>query len=380
MKLFSEDHDQFRDMVKKFVANEIAPNAQEWENKREIPRELWKKLGDVGCLGFCYDEKYGGMNLDIIYSVVLEEELTRSRCGGLDAAIAVHNDMASTYINLVGTEAQKEKYLPLLISGDAVCGIGVTEPSAGSDVSGLRLSAVKDGDAYILNGQKTFITNGYYGDIIVTAAKTDPKANPPHRGISLFIVEKDTPGFTARKLEKMGCHASDTAELFYEDCRVPAESLLGEEGSGFKTIMRNFQRERIISAIMAIAYCGLMIEDTIIYAKDRTAFGKPISSFQVNKHRLVEIASETEMSKTFAYHICQEYVEGRDMIKEISMLKYMTADLVNKVANQCVQLHGGYGYMYEYPICRDYTNVRVHPFAGGTNEIMKEIIADKMGL
>ncbi|MFC1821760.1 acyl-CoA dehydrogenase family protein [Thermodesulfobacteriota bacterium] len=380
MKLFNEDHEQFRDMVRKFVDKEVIPNRNEWEKNREIPREFWKKLGELGCLGFAYDEKYGGMNLDFIYSVVLTEELTRSRCGGLDAAVACHNDMASTYINLAGTDEQKEKYLPRCITGDAVCGIGVTEPNTGSDVAAIRLTAVRDGDDYILNGQKTFITNGYCGDLIVTAAKTDTNAKPPHRGISLFIVEKGTPGFSSNKLEKMGCHATDTAELFYDDCRVPAANLLGEEGSGFKTTMTNFQKERLIATVMAMGYCDVMIQDTIAYTKERTAFGQPISQFQVNKHKIVEMAAEAEMAKIFTYHIAQEYIEGRDMMKEISMAKYLTSDLANKIAYQCVQLHGGYGYMDEYQISRDYTNVRAHTITGGTNEIMKEIVADRLGL
>jgi acyl-CoA dehydrogenase len=380
MKIFHEEHDQFRDMVKKFVANEITPNAAAWEKNRQIPRELWKKLGELGCLGFSYDEAYGGMNLDFIYSVVLIEELARSRCGGLDAAVAAHNDMSTTYLNLAGTHEQKMKYLVPCTTGDAVCAIAVTEPNAGSDVAAIRLAAVRDGDDYILNGQKTFITNGYYGDILITVAKTDTKVQPGHRGISLFIVEKGMPGFSANKLEKMGGNASDVAELFFEDCRVPAANRLGQEGTGFGTIMKNFQKERLIAVVSYLAACEQMIEDTIAYAKERTAFGVPISTFQVNKHKIVEMATETEMAKVFVYHICQEYVSGQDMTKEISMAKYVVGELVNKVAYQCVQLHGGYGYMKEYPICQAYTDVRVHSIAGGTTEIMKEIVAGRLGL
>ena len=260
MKLFNEDHNQFRDTVRKFVANEITPHAAEWEADRRIPKELWKKLGELGCLGFSYDEEYGGMNLDFIYSVVLIEELARSRCGGLDAAVAAHNDMSTTYINLAGTHDQKMKYLPPCTTGEKVCAIGVTEPNAGSDVAAVRLTAVNDGDHYILNGQKTFITNGYYGDIVITAAKTDTKVEPAYRGISLFIVEKGMAGFSANKLEKMGGHASDTAELFYDDCRVPAENLLGEEGTGFGTIMKGL---KLIHTTSRIGYRVEITRDDI---------------------------------------------------------------------------------------------------------------------
>jgi acyl-CoA dehydrogenase len=381
MQLFNDEHHQFRETVRKFVAKEITPHSAEWETNRTIPRDLWEKMGALGFLGFCYDEAYGGLDLDAVYSMILIEELTKSRCGGVEVAVSVHNDMSTTYLDLLGTHEQKIRYLAPCVQGTAICAIAVTEPDAGSDVAAIRTTAVKDSNDWVLNGQKTFISNGCCADIIIVAAKTDPKCVDAHKGISLFIVEKGTHGFTAGgRLEKMGTHACDTTELFFEDCRIPARNLLGEEGSGFKAIMKNFQKERLMAAVMSIACCEQMISDTIQYVKERKAFGTPIGSFQANKHKLVEMASETEMAKVFAYDCCQGFIAGCDMIKEISMAKYLAAELANKVAYQCVQLHGGYGYMQEYPICKAYANVRLHTIAGGTTEIMKEVIASKIGL
>jgi len=380
MNLFNEDHTRFRDVVREFVAKEITPHAAKWEKNREIPRELWEKMGEMGFLGFCYDQEYGGRNLDALYSVTLIEELTKSRCGGIEVAVGVHNDMSSTYLNLLGTHEQKKKYLTPCINGRAICAIAITEPDAGSDVAGIRTTAVKDGDSYVLNGQKTYITNGYYADIIITAAKTDLDAEPAHKGISLFAVEKGTPGLSASKLEKMGAHASDTAELFYQDCRVPAENLLGKEGSGFKALMKNLQKERLIGAVMSVAYCNQIIDDTIAFAKERLITKPHFSYYQASRNRLVEMASETEMAKAFVHHCCQEFVGGHDIIKEVSMAKYLAGELVNRVACDCAQFFGSYGYMNDYPISNAYTNVRLHTIAGGTTEIMKEIIASKIGL
>lgn len=381
MTFFDQDHLQFRETVRKFVAKEITPHSAEWESKREIPKELWKKMGSLGFLGFCYDEEYGGLGLNAIYSLILAEELSKSRCGGVEVAVAVHNDMSTTYLDLLGSHEQKTTYLTPCIRGESICAIAITEPDAGSDVAALRTNAVKEGDHYVINGQKTFITNGYYGDVIIVAAKTDRRPNIPYGGISLFIVEKGMPGFvSSKKIEKMGMHASDTGELFFEDCQVPAGNLLGKEGAGFKAIMKNFQKERLMAAIMSIAHCEQMISDTIAYTKERTAFGTPINSFQANRFRIVEMASETEMAKVFAYHCCQEFVAGHDVVKKVSMAKYLAGELANKIAYRCTQLYGGYGYMKEYPICGAYTNVRLHTIAGGTTEIMKEIIASKIGL
>jgi acyl-CoA dehydrogenase len=313
--------------------------------------------------------------------VVLAQELGKSRSGGLAGAVTVHNDMSTTYIDLLGSHEQKKRFLTPCTTGEAICCIAITEPGAGSDVAGIRTTARRDGDAYVIDGQKTFITNGYYADILVVAAKTDPKATPAHRGISLLVVPAETPGFTrGRKLDKMGSHLSDTAELFFEGCRVPTAHLLGHEGDGFKAIMMNFQKERLIASVLAISACEIMLEGTIDYCRERKAFGRRISSFQVNAHRIVDMATRIEMARLLVLHCCEAFAKGRNVVKEISMAKYYTADLANRVAYDCVQLHGGYGYMREYPICRAYMDVRAMSIAGGTTEIMKEIVAKNMGL
>lgn len=379
MRLFNEQHNEFRQKVRTFVEKEINPHAGEWERNREIPRALWKKMGDAGFLGFWYEREYGGQNLDVAYSVILAEELGRSDCSGLTVAISVHNDMASSYLGLFGTHEQKIKYLTPCIRGDAICAIAVTEPDTGSDVATIGTTAVRDGNHYVLNGQKTYTTNGYYGDIVVTAAKTDKLITPPFKGISLFIVERETKGFSASKLEKMGIPASDTAELVYEDCRIPAENLIGSEGSGFKYIMKCFQRERLISAVMSVAYCEKAIEATVDFCRNNSVSGSSLISFQANKHKLVEMISELEMAKVFTYDCCQEYMAGNDVIKEISMAKYLTGQLVNRVARDCMGLQGEYGYLRNNVVCKIFTDGRLNTIAGGTTEIMKEIIGNKLG-
>lgn len=380
MNIFSEDHIQFRKKVKEFVDKEINPNAEEWEKNRQIPREFWEKMGKLGFLGFCYDKEYGGMNLDATYSLILIEELAKSRCGGVEAAVALHNDMSTTYLNMLGTYEQKKKYLDPCIKGRAVCAIAMTEPDAGSDLGAIRMAAVKEGDNYVLNGQKIYITNGYYGDVIITAAKTDFEAKPDHRGISLFIVEKGTAGLSANKLEKMGLHASDTAELFYDDCKVPAENLLGQEGSGFYALMKNLQKERLINSVFSIGYCEKMIRDTTAFLREHRGPKNTTGLDQVERHKIVEIVSETEIVKIFVYHCCQEFVAGHDITEQISMAKYVSAELANKVAYTCAQIYGGYASLKQYPIANDFANVRAHNIAAGTTEIMKEIIASRIGL
>jgi acyl-CoA dehydrogenase len=380
MEIFNENHIQFRNKVKKFVTEEINPYAEEWEKNRQIPKVFWEKMGEMGFLGLCYDKEYGGLNLDATYSLILIEELAKSRCGGVEAAVALHNDMSTTYLNMLGTGEQKKRYLKPCIKGKTVCAIAMTEPDAGSDLAAIRMTAVKMGDNYLLNGQKVYITNGYYGDVIITAAKTNMEANPAHRGISLFIVEKGTAGLSTNKLEKMGLHASDTAELFYEDCQVPAKNLLGQEGSGFYALMKNLQKERLINSVFSIGYCQKMIEDTIAFLREHIDFKKTTGSDQVIKHKIVEMVSEAEMIKIFVYHCCQEFVSGRDITKQISMAKYLSAELDNKIAYTCAQLHGGYASLKQYPIANDFANVRAHNIAAGTTEIMKEIIASRIGL
>jgi acyl-CoA dehydrogenase len=382
LNIFNEEHDILRKTLRDFIVREVSPHIDEWNEAHATPRSIWKRLGELGCLGAYIPEEYGGYGSDFLTSVVLTEELVRSRCGGLSLDVSVSNDIAVPYLIEDGTEEQKKKYLPGCVTGDCIVAIAITEPNTGSDVAALRSTAVKDGDVYRINAQKTFITNGGHADLIVLAVKTDPKAKPAYAGVSLVLVEKGTAGFTVgRKLQKMGNPCSTTAELSFEDVRVPRANLLGEEGSGFKSIMLKFQRERLICAIMSLAYCELMLADTVQYTRERTAFGKSISGFQANKHKLVDMATEIEMSRCFVYHLSQLFNSGRqDIVKEISMAKFYVGELANRVAYDCVQLHGGYGYVDEYWICRAYQDVRMLTIAAGTTEIMKEIIAKEMGV
>jgi acyl-CoA dehydrogenase len=381
VQFFREEHEIFRRSLKSFLEKEVKPHQEEWRKSRRIPRDVWRKMGDQGFIGYWLDEKYGGVGADFVYSVVLTEELHRSGAWGLAAAMGVHNDIALPYIDMLGTEEQKVRWLPKCCTGESILAIGMTEPGAGSDLQAIRTHAVRDGDEYIINGQKTFITNGYYCDLIVLAVKTDPQARPPYKGVSLIAVENGTPGFIkSRKLEKMGLHSSDTAELFFEDCRVPATNLLGREGDGFVPMMRNLQQERLVSCLGALLSAERMLEITMEYCKARHVFGKPISRHQHNAFKIVEMATEVEMAKDFTYHLVQDHLEKKDITKKASMAKWHNAELANQVAYHCVQLHGGYGYMEEYEICRDALDVRMGSIAAGTTEVMKTIIARLLGL
>ncbi|MBN2223780.1 MAG: acyl-CoA dehydrogenase family protein [Deltaproteobacteria bacterium] len=378
--LFSSEHEQFRQQVRKFFAQEVAPHVAEWEKNREIPRKFWKDMGAMGFLGFCYDPAYGGVGADPIFRVVLCEELARSMTGGIAVAVEGHNDMATTYINLLGSHEQKLKWLTPCTTGEAVCAIAVTEPGTGSDVSAITARAEKKGDYYLINGQKTFITNGHYGDLLVTAVKTDPKAVPAYQGVSLIVIEKNTPGITSRKLEKIGGHSSDTAEIFFEDVKVPVGNLLGGEGQGFYAIMKNFSLERLVICVLCVSIAEAILDKTIEYAQSRVAFGKPIAKHQVIKHKLVDMATEIELNRALTYQCARNYAAGVDVTKEISMAKASAAEMANRVAYDATQIYGGYGYMAEYDVARLYPDLRSVSIAGGTTEIMKEIVARLMGL
>jgi acyl-CoA dehydrogenase len=381
VQFFREEHEIFRRSLKSFLEKEVKPHQDEWRKNRRVPREVWRKMGDQGFIGYWLDEKYGGVGADFVYSVVLTEELHRSGAWGLAAGMGVHNDIVMPYLDILGTEEQKARWLPKCCSGEAILALGMTEPGAGSDLQAIRTRAVRDGDEYVINGQKTFITNGYYCDLIVLAVKTDPQARPPYKGVSLILVENGTPGFIkSRKLEKMGLHSSDTAELFFEDCRVPAANLLGGEGDGFVPMMRNLQQERLVSCLGAILSAERMLEITVEYCKVRNVFGKPISRHQHNAFKIVEMATEIEMARDFTYHLVQDHMEKKDITKKVSMAKWYNAELANRVAYHCVQLHGGYGYMEEYEICRDALDVRMGSIAAGTTEVMKTILARVLGL
>lgn len=377
--LFKEEHDIFRDAFKKFLAKEVIPYLEEWEHVGIVPKEIWKKMGTNGFLCPWLDEKYGGSGVGFEYSVIINEELAFIGCLGLIPGL--HSDIIVPYINSFGNDEQKKKWLPGCASGDIVTAIAMTEPGTGSDLAAIRTTAVREGGEYVINGAKTFISSGINCDLVVVAAKTDLKASPPFKGISLICVEDGTPGFSrGRKLEKMGFHSQDTAELNFENCRVPVSNLLGEEGKGFHYLMQKLQAERLVVVIMAQSMSEAMLDMTIKYCKERTIFGKPISSFQHNTFKIVEMATEIELGRVFLNSLIEDHCEGKDVVKKVSMAKAWIPEMANRVAYQCVQLHGGYGYMEEYPICRFTRDVRAFPIFAGTTEVMKVIVGRMMGL
>jgi acyl-CoA dehydrogenase len=377
--LFKEEHEIFRDSFKKFLAKEVTPYLEKWEEDGIVPREMWNRMGANGFLCPWLDEKYGGSGAGFEYSVIINEELFYIGATGLIAGL--HSDIIVPYIHSFGSEEQKMKWLPGCASGDIVTAIAMTEPGTGSDLAAIRATAVRDGDEYVINGQKTFISIGVHCDLVIVAAKTDLKANPPFKGISLICVENGTPGFTkGRKLKKMGFHSQDTAEMSFEDCRVPVSNLLGKEGSGFNYLMQKLQGERLIASIMAQSMAESMLDMTVKYCKERTVFGKPICSFQHNTFKIVEMATEIELGRTFLNSLIMDFCEGKDIVKKVSMAKAWIPEMANRVAYQCVQLHGGYGYMEEYPICRFARDARVIAIFAGTTEIMKVIVGRMMDL
>jgi acyl-CoA dehydrogenase len=377
VKVFSEQHDMFRATVRAFVDKEVAPHVEAWEAAGRMPKSIFRRMGELGFLGLEYDEKYGGAGGDVMMSAVLHEECARSRSGSFAMAVGVHCDMASPHLYWTGSEALKAKYLPAICAGEKLTAIAVTEPGGGSDVAAIRTRAVRDGEHYVINGAKMFITNGAMADLYFLAARVESGANGQrHRGISMFLVERDTPGFgVSRTLDKMGMRASDTAELSFQDMRVPAQNLLGREGVGFYEVMRVFQRERLVAGLHAVAMSDRALEDTVAYVKERQAFGGPLSDKQAIRHKLAEMATEVEAGRWLTYAACQKYAAGEEAVREISMVKLYTAEMVNRVAYGCVQLHGGYGYMREYAVERFARDARLMTIGGGTSEIMKDIIA-----
>jgi acyl-CoA dehydrogenase len=377
MKIFAEQHDMFRATVRSFVDKEVAPHVEDWETAGRIPKSIWPRMGELGFLGVEYDEKYGGAGADMPTTMVLHEECARSRSGSFAMAVGVHADMASPHLYWTGSEALKEKYLPGICRGEQLTAIAVTEPGGGSDVAAIRTRAVRDGAHYVLNGTKLFITNGALADLYFVAARIgSAETGKRHKGISMFLVERDTPGFTvSRTLDKMGMRASDTAELSFQDVRVPAEHLLGREGVGFYEVMRVFQRERLVAGLHAVSMAERALEDTIAYVRERQAFGGPLSDKQVVRHTLADLATMIEAGRWLTYAAWLKYQAGDEAVREISMVKLFTAEMVQKVAYDCVQLHGGYGYMREYAIERFARDARLLTIGGGTSEIMKEIIA-----
>jgi acyl-CoA dehydrogenase len=373
----SEEHQIFRDAFKKFVAKEITPNVAEWEQQQAVPRSLWHKMGEQGYLCPWLPEEYGGLGLGFEYSVIINEELLRGNAYGLE--VPLHSDVATPYVHSYASPEMKERWLPGCTTGEVITCIGLTEPNAGSDLAAIRTKAVRDGDSYVINGQKTFITNGYIADLIVLAVKTDSDAG--HKGISLILVDKDAPGFhRGRKLEKMGAHLAETAELFFEDCRVPAGQLLGEEGQGFKYMMAKLQQERLEVSIKCQLLAEEALKEALNYVNVREAFGKLIGNFQYNAFRLADMATEVQIGRTFLENLIKDHIDGKNIVQKVSMAKYWLGEMVNRIAYQAVQLHGGYGYMEEYRVCKIYRDVRALSIFAGTSEIMKLIISRGLGL
>ncbi|WP_409298464.1 acyl-CoA dehydrogenase family protein [Peribacillus sp. SCS-26] len=374
-----EEHQIFRRSLARFLDKEARPQYRIWEENRLIPRDFWKKLGRQGYLCPDVPEKYGGAGGDWGCSAVLVEELERIGSGLI--GVSLHNDIAVPYITAYGTEEQKERWLPGCITGDIITALAMTEPGAGSDLAGMTAFARKEGGRYILNGQKTFITNGIHADLIIVACRTNKDERKRHKGISLLAVEKDFPGFRrGRKLDKMGLHSQDTAELFFEECEVPAENLIGTEGEGFACMMDKLQQERLVVAIAAQTAAEEMLGLAIRYVKERQAFGKTISSFQHIQFKIAEMAADIEMGRTFLDSLVAEHIEGKDIAARVSMGKWKLTELARKTAAECMQLHGGYGYMEEYEIARRYRDIPAASIYAGTNEIMKMIVAKNLGL
>ena len=377
--LFSEEHELFRQQVRRFVEKEVAPKVEGWNQRGTSDRETWKRAGAEGFLGVCAPTEYGGAGADFLYAAIVNEEMARVRAHGM--MLSLHSDIVMPYITEYGSPEQKKTYLPGTISGDILLGIAMTEPGTGSDLANVQTTARRDGDHYVLNGAKTFISNGQIGDLFVVVAKTNPQAKPAHAGVSLLLVEARSPGFVrGKKLDKLGLRGQDTSELFFEDCRVPAANLLGKEGQGFKMLMQKLQQERLVIGITSIASCRRALEDTMTYVKERKAFGKPIAAFQNTQFTLAELWTEVEVGQAFVDKLLAAHVRGEDIVMEVSGAKWWTTDLQKRLVGACVQLHGGYGFMMETPIATDYADAAVQSIYAGTNEIMKVIIARRLGL
>jgi acyl-CoA dehydrogenase len=377
--LFNADHEAFRQAFRQFVEREIKPHQGRWREQGQVDRELWRKAGAQGFLCPWLEEKWGGPGADFLCSVIIIEELGRAYESGF--AMSLHSDIVVPYIHSFGTDEQRARWLPGCASGELVTALGMTEPGTGSDVAAVATTAVKDGDEYVINGAKTFISNGQLCDLIVLAAKTDPNPENAHRGISLFVVEGSRKGFSrGRRLHKMGMASQDTSELFFEDCRVPAGNLLGAEGAGFMMMMQKLQQERLSVAIGAQGLAEQVLADTIAYTKERHAFGKPISKFQNTQFKLVECLAKVEVGRAYVDKVVAEHVAGKYLVKECSIAKFWITDMCQEVVDTCLQFFGGYGYMLEYPVTRAFMDARVQRIYAGTNEIMKVIVAKQLGL
>ena len=370
---FTEEHELFRKSLKDFLQIEVVPHIDKWEEDGVVERFIWKKMGDMGFFGINYPEEFGGLNLDLFYTVIFLEELQKVNSGGFAANIWAHAYLAMTHLDKEGSQEIKEKYLAPSISGDKIGCLCITEPFGGSDVSGMRTTAVKKDNTFVLNGSKTFITNGVYSDYLVVAAKTSPEKGG--KGISIFVVDRDTSGITATKLNKLGWRASDTAEIAFDNVTIPEGNLMGETDMGFPYIMQHFALERLIMAVNAHARAEFALAYTIEYMKDRNAFGKSIATFQALRHTVAQMASEVEVCKTFNYSTVKRLDDNEYVVKEATMAKLTGTKMADDVMYQCLQLLGGYGYMEDYPLARMFRDSRLGPIGGGTSEILREIIA-----
>lgn len=372
-RYFTEEHELFRKSFQEFLQKEVVPHIEKWEETGTIERFIWEKFGEMGYFGLNYSEEYGGLDLDIFYTVIFLEELQKINSGGFAAAMWAHAYLAMTHVAKEGDEAIKEKYLTASISGEKIGCLCISEPAGGSDVAGMRTTALKKGDKYVINGSKTFITNGVYSDYLVVAAKTNPELKG--KGMSIFIVDRDTPGISATKLDKLGWRASDTAEIAFDNVEIPASNLMGEEGKGFPYIMQHFAFERLIMGINAHARAQFALDYTLQYMSEREAFGKKINKFQALRHSIADMASEVEMAREFNYSIAERMKLGVYVVKEASMSKLLSTKIADEVIYKCLQFLGGYGYMEDYPLARLLRDSRLGPIGGGTSEILREIIA-----
>ncbi len=375
--LFSDDHKQFRASFRKFLEKEVLPFHAEWEEQGYVDRRIWSKAGEAGFLCPSMPEEYGGAGADRLYSVVMMEEIARANTTGI--GFGLHSEIVAPYIFNYGSEDQKKRYLPAMARGEIVGAIAMSEPAAGSDLQGIQTTAAKDGDGYLVNGSKTFVTNGWHADLVITVAKTNPAAGA--KGTSLLLLERSMPGFEkGQRLKKVGMKAQDTSELFMNDVRVPRANLLGEENQGFVYLMKELPWERLQIAIAAVSSAQAAIEWTVEYVRSRKVFGATVASYQNTRFTLAELQTEVQIARVFVDKCIELLLEKKLDTATASMAKYWCTDLQGKVIDECVQLHGGYGYMWEYPIARAYADARVQRIYGGTNEIMKELITRSMGL
>lgn len=367
------EHETFRETLRTFVRKEIIPHVDRWEKQGQIDRDIWRKMGEMGFMGLNYPEEYGGLNLDFYFSMIFCEELSYCFSGGFTISALVIQYMSAPYLLKHGSEELKQKYLRNVISGEWISAVAITEPGAGSDVQQIKTTAIRDGDHYIVNGSKTFITNGYYGDFFITAVKTNPEKG--NKGISLLLIDRNSPGVSANKISKMGWLASDTAELAFDQVRVPVSNLIGEEDSGFKYLMGGLQLERLTAAIHSLATAESALEYTMDYMRQREAFGRKLQEFQVLRHRIAQIVADISTTKAYIQHCCDLQNNGGYAVKECSIAKLQASELAVRVVSQCLQFFGGYGFTEDYKIARLYRDVRVGTIIGGTSEIMLEIIA-----